>query len=197
MIYTIDEEQCKKQGLKLEEVLAILLVKTGVAIPDLFKELVKKEVFVLFNNEWLVTQRWADVVANILLDSDKDHLPEDVVEDLAVKLMDVFPKGKKDNTSQYWRGNKRDITLRLKKFFKLYGNTYSSEDILEAAKKYVAGFNGVYSYMRVLKYFIWKDERKQHEDGTVKVIETSELSNYLENAGQEEELSEDWTSTLR
>ena len=135
-------------------------------------------------------------MCNVLLDSDDESQPEEAVEGLAEKLMKIFPQGKKEGTSQYWRGNKREITLRLKKFFKLYGNHYEYEDILTAAQKYIESFNGRYTYMRVLKYFIWKDEKRVSEDGVLKVIEVSELANYLENAGQEDDLKEDWTSNI-
>ena len=77
---------------------------------------------------------------------------------------------------------KREISLRLKKFFKLYDNTYTDEQILTAAKNYVETFNGQYNYMRVLKYFIWKDEKKLTEDEKIQVVEISDLANYIENA---------------
>ena len=111
-------------------------------------------------------------------------------------MKELFPKGKKEGTQVYWRGNKRELT-RLKKFFKLYGSNYSKEQILKATKDYVESFNGLYNNMRVLKYFIWKDMRKTMEDGTVQVVEVSELADHLENVGQEEVIKQDWTSTLK
>ena len=198
MIYKINETVCKKNGLSLAELLTLLLLKTGVNIKEVLAGLEQTNKIIKDEfDSYLITQRWDDVMSTILLDSEEDKKPEEMLEKLAMDLMDIFPKGKKANTSQYWRGNKREIMLRLKKFFKLYGNAYSSEDILQAAKSYVDSFNGVYSYMRILKYFIWKDEKKPHEDGTIKIVETSELANYLENVGQEEEMAEDWTSTLK
>ena len=185
--------------MTIAEVLAVLLVKANVDIPGLYNQLVAKKVLVKENgfNSLLVTHHWDDVVTTILLNSEPIKKPENEIEALADALMQTFPQGKKDGTAQYWRGNRREISLRLKKFFKLYGNAYTTEEMVEAAKKYVEGFNGVYRYMRVLKYFIWKDERKLMEDGSTKVIEVSELANYLENANQEEDLKEDWTSTLK
>ena len=83
----------------------------------------------------------------------------------------------------------------MKKFFKLYGS-YTDEQILEAARKYVASFNGNYSYMRVLKYFIWKDEVKIDGEGNRYVDEVSDLANWIENSGQANSLTSDWTSNL-
>ena len=111
--------------------------------------------------------------------------------------MEVFPKGKKEGTSIYWKGNKKDIKLKLQKFFKLYGNAHTDDQIVTAAKQYVASFNGNYSYMRALKYFIWKDERKIDSEGNGYIEEVSDLATYIENAGQEETTSQDWDLTLK
>lgn len=199
MIYRIDEDVVEKSPLNIAELLIILLVKTESDIDSLIQEMVQKQILVRKgeNNSLLITQRWNDIATNILLDSDPDKPPEDKVQEIATKLMAVFPTGKKDGTNQYWRGNMRETTTRLKKFFKLYGNTFTADEIVDAAKRYVEGFNGQYRFMRVLKYFIWKDEKRPMEDGTVKIIEVSELANYLENAEQEENLKDDWTSTLK
>ena len=51
--------------------------------------------------------------------------------------------------------------------------------------------------MRILKYFIWKDEVKINSEGDRYVDEVSDLANWIENAGQEEDLRNDWATTLR
>lgn len=199
MKITIDEEVCEKYGMTMSELLMILLVKLGVNILELGEQMASVEMIVphdTINGKYVVTQRWNDVAENIILDSDKYKQPIDRLEQLVIKLQKIFPEGKKEGTSQYWRGNKREISLRLKKFFKLYDNTYTDEQILTAAKNYVETFNGQYNYMRVLKYFIWKDERKITEDGKIQVIEISDLANYIENANSINDLKDEWTSTL-
>ena len=199
MKFTIDEEICKKMGMTLPEVLAVILVKTGVDIGELFKELQQKQIVVtqttLLGKVIMVTQRWDDVVSNILLSSDTAVPSEDRIEKLASTLMQIFPQGKKEGTNTYWRGNIKDTKLKLKKFFKLYGTKYSDEQIITATRKYVESFNGNYSYMRVLKYFIWKDMRKQDSEGNFYIEEVSDLATLIENAGHEEVLRDDWTST--
>lgn len=196
MDININEEVCKKYGLDVSEVLAVLLIKTCNDIPKLFSILEKKEIIVRdLLQGYMVTQRWDDVVSSILLDSDVKKPSLDRLEKLANQLMEVFPKQKKLGTCHYFRGNKKDIILRLKKFFKLYGK-YTDEQIITAAKKYVESFNGDYSYMRILKYFIWKDEVKINSEGDRYVDEVSDLANWIENAGQEEDLRSDWTSSL-
>lgn len=200
MKITIDEKACKDLGMTLPEVLAVLLVKTGVDIGDLFLELQNKEVLIeqnsLLGKDLLVTPRWNDVCDNILLTSDKVVPDDDRISKLATALMQIFPQGRKDGTNTYWRGNSKDTKLKLKKFFKLYGNKYSDDQIITATRKYVESFNGDYSYMRVLKYFIWKDVRKMDSEGNCYIEEVSDLATLIENAGQEEVLKNDWTSTI-
>lgn len=200
MKLTIDEEVCKKQGMTLPEVLAVVLVKTGVDVGELFKELQERKVLVVQNTllgeVLMVTQRWDDVCSNILLSSDNVVPEEDRIEKLASALMQIFPQGRKDGTNTYWRGNIKDTKLKLKKFFKLYGSKYSDEQIITATKKYVESFNGNYSYMRVLKYFIWKDVKKQDSEGRFYIEEVSDLATLIENAGHEEILRDDWTSKI-
>ena len=196
MDININEEICKKYGLDVSEVLAVLLIKTCNDIPKLFSILEEKEIVVRdLLQGYMVTQRWDDVVSTILLDSDIKAPSPDRLENLATQLMEIFPKQKKLGTCHYFRGNRKDIILRLKKFFKLYGK-YTDEQIVTAAKKYVESFNGDYSYMRILKYFIWKDEVKINSEGDRYVDEVSDLANWIENAGQEEDLRNDWTSSL-
>ena len=196
MDININEEICKKYGLDVSEVLAVLLIKTCNDIPKLFSILEEKEIVVRdLLQGYMVTQRWDDVVSTILLDSDVKAPSPDRLENLATQLMEIFPKQKKLGTCHYFRGNRKDIILRLKKFFKLYGK-YTDEQIVTAAKKYVKSFNGDYSYMRILKYFIWKDEVKINSEGDRYVDEVSDLANWIENAGQEEDLRNDWTSSL-
>ena len=101
---------------------------------------------------------------------------------LATQLKGVFPKGKKEGTNYYWAEGVALIIRRLKLFFKKYGNEFTDEQIIQASKKYVEGFNGNYQYMRLLKYFIFKE--KIGAGGEVEG--DSELISYIENAGQED-----------
>ena len=197
MDININEEICKKYGLDVSEVLAVLLIKTCNDIPKLFSILEEKEIVVKdILQGYMITQKWDDTVSTILLDSDVKAPSPDRLENLATQLMEIFPKQKKLGTCHYFRGNRKDIILRLKKFFKLYGK-YTDEQIITAAQKYVESFNGDYSYMRILKYFIWKDEVKINSEGDRYVDEVSDLANWIENAGQEEDLRNDWATTLR
>ena len=196
MRYVIDTDACEKEGLSLAAVLAGMIILSDIDLKELKLEITKEGILVEKEGEVLITATGRDRVHRVLLSSDKTLPPEDQIETLAIKLMDIFPKGKKEGTSVYWKGNKKDTKLRLQKFFKLYGSTYSNEQILDAAKQYVESFNGNYTYMRALKYFIWKDERKTDSEGHIYVEEVSDLASYIENAGQESETS-DWDIILK
>lgn len=200
MKYTIDTKVLKESHITLPEILMLMLVKTGADPPTIVSNLLSKEMITTDKTNELfprlcITPHYNDLLSNILLDSDKDHQSDGRIITLAEKLMDVFPKGKKEGSTVYWRGNLKDTSLRLKKFFKLYGNKYTDEDILNAAQRYVDTFNQDYRFMRVLKYFIWKDEVKCI-DGVNQVVETSDLASYIENANQEDEISDNWTTNL-
>lgn len=200
MKFTIDEDTCKKVNLSIAETLMILLVRTGASLEELIGKMKERQILVEENTfmgkSLLVTQRWNDLCDSALLNAD-DAVPKgDRLNNLAKALMDVFPEGKKEGTSQYWRGNIRDVTLKLQKFFKLYGNKYTDEQIISATQRYVTSHNGSYQYMRVLKYFICKNEKKVDSEGVGYIEEVSDLAAYIENAGHEENLREDWMSTM-
>lgn len=192
MKYVLDDAVAEKMGLSLSEVLALMLVKTGADIKLIFSELVSKEAIVPIGtppSRYLPTQRWSDLCDNILLTSDKVVPKEDELEPIAEKLMQIFPKGRKPGTPYYWKCNKREVTLKLKSFFKLYGSKYTEEQIVNAAREYVDSFHGDYTLMRLLKYFIWK----KLDNGE----EVSELATCINNAGQEDEGDNSWVTELR
>ena len=192
MKYVLDDAVAEKMGLSLPEVLALMLVKTGADIKLIFSELVSKEAIVPIGTpptRYLPTQRWSDLCDNILLTSDKVVPKEDELEPIAEKLMQIFPKGRKPGTPYYWKCNKREVTLKLKSFFKLYGSKYTEEQIVNAAREYVDSFHGDYTLMRLLKYFIWK----KLDNGE----EVSELATCINNAGQEDEGDNSWVTELR
>lgn len=200
MKITIDETSCKKVNLSLAETLMILIVKTGANLEELLKTMKEKQMLVeentLLGRTLLVTQRWDDLCDSALLSADENVPKKDRLEKLAKSLMECYPEGRKEGTSQYWRGNIRDVVLKLQKFFKLYGNKYTDEQLISATQRYVSSYNGKYQYMRVLKYFICKNERKIDSEGVGYIEEVSDLAAYIENEGHEQDLKDDWMSTM-
>ena len=197
MKFTIDEVVVTRLGMDLPSLFATLLVKTGADIEQVFSNLVKKEVLVKgMLGEYSVTPRWNDVCNNILLTSEKTIPKDEELEPLALELMSIVPQTKMPGTPYYYKCNKREIILKLKKFFKLYG-FYPYEDIINATKRYVASFNGDYRYMKLLKYFIMKDEKRTDSDGRGYVEETSMLATELENKESSDINSDNWVNELK
>lgn len=182
MNYTINEDVASKHHLTINDVLLMMLIKNKCDIENNIESLLHRDIITksaLFNDIKL-TQHWNEELQKVLLDSDKVIPKTNDLTYLVTTLRNIYPKGIKSGSAA-WRGNVREITLRLQKFFKIYGSTYNEEDIIEATKKYVESFNGNYTYMRILKYFILKDEVKINEDGVRYVEQISELANFLEN----------------
>lgn len=197
MKFTIDEAVVTKLGMDLPSLFATLLVKTGADIEQVFSDLIKKEVLVKgMLGRYSVTPRWNDVCNNILLTSEKIIPKDEELEPLALELMNLVPQTKMPGTPYYYKCNKREIILKLKKFFKLYG-FYPYEDIINATKRYVASFNGDYRYMKLLKYFIMKDEKRTDSDGRGYIEETSMLATELENKESSDINSDNWVNELK
>lgn len=197
MKYIIDTEVCEKEGISMDTLFALLLIKSSDNIPKLFKSLEEDKIIFkdMFNN-YTISSKYDDLTCNILLNSDIS-VPQDTrIDILTDKLREIFPKGKKGGSVYYWRDNRKCISLRLKKWFKLFGDKYTDEQIIEATKKYVTSFNGDYTYMKLLKYFIWKDTKKEDSDGNIYIEQTSELLSYLENEDVNS-ITSNWINELK
>lgn len=199
MTISLNKEACSSNGITLGEALLMLAIANKADLKEAEQALIKKGYITADRDDlfqqigWRLTNKGTEIIDSVVLDSDKHQEPKDRLNSLATKLKEIFPKGKKDGTNYYWAEGVALIVRRLKLFFKKYGNDFTDEQIIQATEKYVQGFNGNYQYMRLLKYFIFKE--KVGAGGEVEG--DSELISYIENAGQEENLRNDWTSTLR
>lgn len=196
MKYILDDSIVEKSELTMGELLILLLIKLGVNIHNTIKEMENKEMIKcdMFNH-FAVYKKWDIEATNLLLKGDA-HKSDDSLIKLAKTLREIFPKGKKPGTTKQFRSNTTNVVNKLRRFFKEYGTKYTSRDIINATQKYVTSFNGNYSYMRVLEYFIWKDVKKIDSEGVGYTERVSDLADYLENDGQDEVSNRDWTSEL-
>ena len=196
MKITISEDVCSRHKVSLEKILLILLARVSRNIPSALDALLKEDVIRKDEDGYSVSEGWSDSIDNILVESETNKETDDRILELADKMMEEFPKGRKEGSNQYWRGNKKEIAVRLRKFAKMYGRKWTDIELLKATRRYVQSFNGNYKYMRVLKYFIWKVERKQDEEGNQISCETSDLATLLENKEDTVD-NNDWTNELR
>jgi len=114
-------------------------------------------------------------------------------EELAPKLMEIYPLGTKPGTSLKWRGNVATITEKLLKVYAL--SEFTDEEAIAATKNYVNSFNGDYTTMRVLMYFICKNLMKGGE-----VERTRDFLSYIEDVRsnpQQANLKKDWDIELK
>ena len=194
----LNKKAAQQNGITIDEALLMLVIHNKANLERAEEALIQKGLITAERNDlfqqvgWRLTNKGTEVLDSVIMDSDKEQEPQDRLIQLATRLKEIFPKGKKNGTNYYWADGVALIVRRLKLFFRKYGNKFTDEQIIQAAEKYVQGFNGNYQYMRLLKYFIFKE--KVGANGEVEG--DSELINYIENAGQEENLRDDWTSSL-
>ena len=195
----LNKKATQQNGITIDEALLMLVIHNKANLERAEKALIQKGLITAERNDlfqqvgWRLTNKGTEVLDSVIMDSDKEQEPQDRLIQLATRLKEIFPKGKKDGTNYYWTEGVALIVRRLKLFFRKYGNKFTDEQIIQAAEKYVQGFNGNYQYMRLLKYFIFKERVGANGE----VEGDSELINYIENAGQEENLRDDWATTLR
>ena len=193
----VSDEICKKYNLSIEE--ALVLIGLKYSSQEIFQKL-NKERFLLdlgssiFEEEtkYKLSRKANEVLSCILAEStDVVAKRTTNIEELADKLRDVYPSGKIYNTNYYYKCNRQDIINKLKTFFKMYGTKYTDEQIINATRKYIKSFNGNYTYLKLLKYFIWKDERLKGESVQ------SLLADFIENESSEDITNDDWTIELK
>ena len=198
MKLVIDSEVCESKGLTLEEFIVLYLNSKNVDISKTINSIIEKKVAGkdLFNpNAVVLSSNSRKLLEEIILDSDKTVSKNNKrLENLAERLRELYPEGKKQGTQYYWRDSNSVIVKKLKALVKKYGDCFTDEQAINATKKYVESFNGNYQFMQLLKYFISKNVVKGGE-----VEETSQLLSYIENAGQEDkqQMTIDWETELR
>lgn len=192
----LTDKACKLHGLTMSEGLALLAISTSN--DETYKSLVSKGYITKangtmqsLNRKYSATDLGISLADELIADSEQSIVSQtDRIENLANILRDMYPGGKIPGTSYYYKSNKADIVRKLKSFFRRYGE-YTDEQITEATQRYIDSFNGNYTYLKLLKYFIWKDETRDGE-----VIQSSVLADWIENKGQVNPTNTDWTTSL-
>lgn len=182
----ISDKACIKNNTTKSEIITMILYEIDDTPKQTHIDLVKKGYVTQFGGkkDYAVTNKGKEVLQNVLLESDDNIIERDKwISELATQLKEVYPKGKKPGTNYYWSDSIILITKRLKQFFKKYDCDFNitKEQIINATKKYVDSFNGIYTYMQLLKYFIFKEKRNDIGE----IESQSELLTYIENANEE------------
>lgn len=183
----LDDNALKKWGLSIDEFVTLMVLTHRVNIEENFDSLSKKGLIGKNNlaeakeDIYYPTIRGKNVIMSIVTDVSADGISDEYLEDLAKSLQDVFPPGKKAGTTYYFKGSTKEIMNKLKEFIKRFGNSYTKETMVAAAKKYVEDNDfGNNTYMQLLKYFIVKNK----PNGEI----MSELASYAENLKDDVEI---------
>lgn len=197
MNININEKVCEENNLSVPKALALAAIQYST--PNDYEELIKEGLITKCNGSifeperrYSLMNKAEDLLTKIIINSDSNVTKRSTnIEELADKLREIYPSGKIPNTNYYYKCNKQDIINKLKTFFKMYGTKYTDEQIINATQKYINSFNGNYAYLKLLKYFIWKDERLKGESVQ------SLLADFIENENSEDITNTDWTVELK
>ena len=197
MKITIDEEQCRNKNIPLDVLLYLISMKLGYPInQETFKKAWENGYIICHESDYRGNIIKAEICKEGLHFID-ENLGDASIEDkgdrftnLATKLIELYPKGKKDGTSYMWRDSKSIIAKRLKSLVSRYKVEFTDEQAIKATERYVKSFNGNYQFMQLLKYFISKTIIV---DGRTE--EVSQLLSYIENEDSEN-INNDWTTRL-
>ena len=189
----IDRDACLNNGTCIGEVLLLYEYALKISPESMKQSLIDKGYITSAGNlfdRYTATDKAVKLLDNVLADSSVDD--DTKITELATKLKELYPKGKKEGTNQFWADGVSIIVKRLKIFYKKYG-FYDNDIIIKATENYIKSFNGDYRFMKTLKYFLWSE--KVNKAGEVEP--TSDLLTYIENAGEIDELSDDWLNELK
>ena len=140
-----------------------------------------------------LTREGVELVESIFLNSEfkgDKGIDTDRYDELADKLRELYPKGRKEGTSYLWRDSRAKIANKLRTLVKKYNFKFTDEQAISATKRYIESFNGNYSYMQLLKYFILKKDKDTGE-------ENSQLMSYIENEDYTDAANNDWMNEVR
>lgn len=202
--FLVNVDACNQAGVSVEQFLYLMSLYlekniTGSTIDDcVSKGLARHPVADRTVVE--ITQEGADLVEDLISKTEarSNGYSDTRVINLAFKLKNIYPKGKKPGSNYYWTESTQLIARRLRIFFKKYGSHYTEEDILDATTRYVKSFEGAVSgqkYMKLLKYFIFKEGTGVGGD----VEPSSDLLDYIENKEQDNapKPDGDWLSDFK
>jgi hypothetical protein len=163
MNITINEKILEQYNLSVEEFLILYICSKNYNIKELLDTIIAKgyaDKDVFDEYKAVVSDNVKELIANIIINSNKKVIDKE--KDfliLANKMRDLYPSGKKPGTNYPWKDSSIVIAQKLKTLVVKFGCAFTEEEALDATKRYIESFNGNYTYMQLLKYFILKTEK--------------------------------------
>lgn len=194
MNISISEKVLSKYGLSLEEFLLLYLCSREINLTSLAESLVNKGLAnrdLKDSSSVVVSDNAKDFIASVLISSAKVVLDKHSdFSELANKMRELFPAGRKAGTTYYWRDSVPVIARKLETLVTKFDVEFTEEEALNATRRYIESFNGDYRYMQLLKYFILKTDRST---GEIK----SEFLSLIQNPEDEEVLNDNWLTDVK
>jgi hypothetical protein len=163
----------------------------GFNADECAESLVKKGLATYSMNQVVPGLHCSQIIKKCLGGEKNAKLTPEEIEDLAIKIKAIYPKGYQSIGIPWTEGPKL-IAKRLENFFRKYGD-YPAEDVIKATTRYVAAKQNS-PYMKTLKNFIYK------ETSTTDGLEesSSDLYTWMVNTGDDDFLdSVEWTAELK
>ena len=192
----VNEDVLKKYNLSISEFLILYLGNEDTNLKECTQSLIDKELIhkdLYSDGKIVLSDNTKKLLLSIIVESDAKVIDKDKeFIELAEKLREIYPKGRKEGTTYMWRGTVTEIAKKLKTLVAKYNCKFTQEQAIKATKEYVKSFNGNYTKMRLLKYFILKLDKDA--DNNVNFI--SELMSLIENEEDINTVNTDWTSFI-
>lgn len=120
---------------------------------------------------------------------------DDFFVKLANGLREIWPTGNKDGKYP-WRESVSNLVIRLRALWRARNiKTRNVESVLTVARRYVAQYENDLTYMRTLKYFIYKHVASlPNEKNKNKIICESPLADMLEGKNDIDYVMNEWDS---
>lgn len=158
----IDKSVIKQYGIKVSEYffMMILMYYPGTTISLDISSLLDNGFIMELDDGYYITDDGLAFINEVEITSMNKNISNKDIVSLAEEMKLIFPEGKKPGTNKYWRDNKANVEAKLKSFFKKYGH-YDFELIKNATQKYVDSYSNNNQLMRILPYFILKDDSSE------------------------------------
>ncbi len=101
MTISLNKEACSSNGITLGEALLILAIANKADLKEAEQALINKGYITADRDDlfqqigWRLTNKGTEVIDSVIVDSDKKQEPNDRLIQLATRLKEIFPKGKK------------------------------------------------------------------------------------------------------
>lgn len=192
MNITINTKILQKHHLSLGEFLLMLLSYFDIDIEKNLNSIIKKslaEKNVLKNMDIILSNNNKDLVAQILLESNEKVINSGIdFKELAIQLMECYPKGNKPGTTYSWRSTVDIITHKLMALVAVHNFTFTPEEAIQATKEYVNSFKQPNSSMMLLRSFLLTVKKVSNDSSDI----SSLFMTYIEN---NREMTEDQSLT--